>query len=56
MYHDSIAAILCPLKTGMMCPVICQCLDGHFQRVIYDLAMYIANYLEQVYLAGVVQN
>jgi len=56
MYHDSIAAILSPLKTSMLHPVIRRCPDGHFHRVIYDLAAYIADYPEQVYLAGVVQN
>jgi hypothetical protein len=56
MYHDSIAAILSPLKTGMTRPVIRRCPDGHFRRVIYDLAAYIADYPEQVYLTGVVQN
>jgi hypothetical protein len=56
MYHNSIAAILSPLKTGMTRPVIRRCPDGHFRRVIYDLAAYIADYPEQVYLTGVVQN
>lgn len=36
-------------------PVILRCPDGHLRRVIYDLAAYIADYPEQVYLAGVVQ-
>jgi Plavaka transposase len=30
MYHDSIATVLSPLKSGMIIPVICQCPDGHF--------------------------
>jgi len=29
--------------------------DGHFRRVIYGLGPYIADYPEQVLLAGVVQ-
>lgn len=56
MYHDTICAILSPLKPGMKTPVIRRCSDGHFHRVIYDLAAYIADYPEQVYLAGTVQN
>lgn len=56
MYHDSIAAILNPLKSAMKTPVIRRCPDGHFRRVIYGLAAYIADYPEQVYLSGIVQN
>ncbi|KAF8952643.1 hypothetical protein BDZ97DRAFT_1681013 [Flammula alnicola] len=56
MYHSSIEAILQSLKPGMTTPVVRRCPDGHFRRVIYDLAAYIADYPEQVYLAGVVQN
>ena len=56
MYHDSIAAVLSPLKSGMIIPMICRCPDGHFRCVKYDLASYIADYPEQVYLAGVVQH
>ena len=55
MYHDTIAAILSPLKSGMIVPVICCCPDGHFRQVIYDLASYIADYPKQIYLAAVVQ-
>jgi hypothetical protein len=47
MYHDTIAAILSPLKTAMTRPVVRWCPDGHFRRVIYDLAAYIADYPEQ---------
>lgn len=56
LYHDSIAAILNPLKPGMEHPVIRRCPDGHYRRVIFDLAAYIADYPEQVYLSGIVQN
>jgi hypothetical protein len=55
MYHDTIATILGPLKSAMKTPVIRRCPDGHFRRVIYDLAAYIADYPEQVYLTGIVQ-
>jgi len=30
--------------------------DGHFRRVIYGLGPYIADYPEQVFLSGIVQN
>ncbi|EDR05785.1 uncharacterized protein LACBIDRAFT_302506 [Laccaria bicolor S238N-H82] len=56
LYHDSIAAILKTFRPGMIKPVVCHCPDGHFRRVIYDLAAYIADYPEQVYLARIVQN
>ncbi|KAF8990356.1 hypothetical protein BDZ89DRAFT_1097602 [Hymenopellis radicata] len=35
-------------------PVVRLCPDGHYRRVIYDLGGYIADYPEQVLLAGVV--
>src|SRR5258707_15481893 len=55
MYHDTIATILSPLKSRMIVPVIHRCPDGHFRRVIYDLASYIADYPDQIYLVAVVQ-
>jgi hypothetical protein len=39
-----------------MTPVVRRCPDGHYHRVIYDLAAFIADYPEQVMLAGIVQN
>ncbi|KAJ3791358.1 hypothetical protein GGU11DRAFT_751978 [Lentinula aff. detonsa] len=55
LYHSSIAAILRSLTPGMTIPVIHRCPDGHYRHVIYDLAAFIADYPEQVLLAGVVQ-
>ncbi|KAJ3999966.1 hypothetical protein F5050DRAFT_1563996 [Lentinula boryana] len=55
LYHSSIAAILHSLTPGMTIPVIRRCPDGHYRHVIYDLAAFIADYPEQVLLAGVVQ-
>ena len=49
-------AILSTLHPGMITPVVRQCPDGHFRRVIYDLAAYIADYPEQLLLTGIVQN
>ncbi|KAF5328289.1 hypothetical protein D9758_018165 [Tetrapyrgos nigripes] len=54
LYHSSLNSILRPLKQGMAKPVIRRCPDGHFRRVIYDLASYIADYPEQVLLSGIV--
>ncbi|TFK58882.1 hypothetical protein BDN72DRAFT_781471 [Pluteus cervinus] len=54
LYHSTIAAILSSLKPGMTKPVVRRCPDGHFRRVIYDLGAYIADYPEQVVLAGIV--
>ncbi|KAF8814457.1 hypothetical protein BYT27DRAFT_7219837 [Phlegmacium glaucopus] len=54
MYHATLATILKPLHPGMTEPVICCCPDGHHRRIIYDLAAFIADYPEQVTLAGTV--
>jgi hypothetical protein len=55
LYHASIAAILRSLHSGFTVPVVRRCPDGHFRRVVYDLIAFIADYPEQVMLAGVVQ-
>ncbi|KAF8200370.1 hypothetical protein BJ912DRAFT_1020063 [Pholiota molesta] len=39
----------------MTTPEVVHCPDGHFRKVIYSLGPYIADYPEQVWLAGVVQ-
>lgn len=54
IYHSSLSAIFHPMAHAMVHPVILQCPDGHFRRVIFDLAAYIADYPEQVSLAGIV--
>ncbi|KAF8799694.1 hypothetical protein BYT27DRAFT_7227703 [Phlegmacium glaucopus] len=54
MYHATLATILKPLRPGMTEPVICRCPDGHHRRIIYDLAAFIADYPEEVALAGTV--
>jgi len=56
LYHASLSAILSSLKPGMKKPVVRRCPDGHFRRVIYDFGPFIADYPEQVMLAGIVQN
>ncbi|KAF5378335.1 hypothetical protein D9615_008783 [Tricholomella constricta] len=56
LYHASLSTILRTLRPGMTTPVVRRCPDGHFRRIIYDLAAYIADYPEQVLLGGTVQN
>ncbi|THU77673.1 hypothetical protein K435DRAFT_824275 [Dendrothele bispora CBS 962.96] len=56
LYHASITAILQSLKPAMSTPIVRRCPDGYYRRVMYDLAAYIADYPEQVYLAGTVQD
>ena len=55
MYHMCLARIFAPLQSGMMVPEVVRCPDGHFRRAIYSLGPYIADYPEQVWLAGIVQ-
>ncbi|KAF5362702.1 hypothetical protein D9758_011703 [Tetrapyrgos nigripes] len=55
LYHSSIAAILRSLRPAMTEPVLRQCPDGYFRRVIFELAAFIADYPEQVLLSGIVQ-
>ena len=35
---------------------VVKCPDGHFRRAIFSLGPYIADYPEQVWLAGIVSN
>ncbi|KAJ7808353.1 hypothetical protein B0H13DRAFT_2385878 [Mycena leptocephala] len=55
-YHASLAAVLSSLKPGMKKPIVRCCPDGHFRCAIYDFGPFIADYPEQVLLAGIVQN
>jgi hypothetical protein len=48
MYHACLAQVFEPLKAGMSIPEVVKCPDGHFQRIIYGLGPYIADYPEQV--------
>ncbi|KAH7912047.1 hypothetical protein BJ138DRAFT_1135015 [Hygrophoropsis aurantiaca] len=56
LFHSSLSTILGSLRPGMTTPEIVRFGDGHFRRVIYSLGPYIADYEEQVLLAGVVRN
>ncbi|KAH9965083.1 hypothetical protein BJV74DRAFT_911363 [Russula compacta] len=44
-----------PLKDRMTTPEVVKCPDGHFRCAIYGLVPYIADYPEQVWLAGIIQ-
>jgi hypothetical protein len=45
-----------PLKPYMEAYKVVKCPDGHFRRAIFGLGPYIADYPEQVWLAGIVSN
>lgn len=55
LYHASLAKIYEPLREGMSIPQVMLCPDGHYRRVIFELGPFIADYPEQVMLAGIVQ-
>ncbi|KAK7462238.1 hypothetical protein VKT23_007843 [Stygiomarasmius scandens] len=56
MYHACLSMALQPLKPGMTSYEVVKCPDDHFRRAIYEIGPYIADYPEQVLLAGIVQN
>ncbi|KAJ2915204.1 hypothetical protein MD484_g5208, partial [Candolleomyces efflorescens] len=56
LYHTCIARIFAPLKPGMTKPEIVRFPDGHFRRAVYGIGPVIADYPEQVWLSGIVQN
>lgn len=55
LYHASLTHILEPLRQGMTTPQVMLCPDGHYRRVIFEIGPFIADYPEQVMLAGIVQ-
>ncbi|KAH8981846.1 hypothetical protein EDB86DRAFT_2834668 [Lactarius hatsudake] len=55
LFHGLIAKILQPLHTAMTIPELVQFGDGHYQRIVYGLGPYIADYEEQVLLACIVR-
>ncbi|KAH9008005.1 hypothetical protein EDB84DRAFT_1591273 [Lactarius hengduanensis] len=55
LYHSSISAILESLRPAMTTPVVRRCPDGHYRRVVFNIGPFIADYPEQIMLAGVVQ-
>jgi hypothetical protein len=56
LYHACLARIFEPLRQFMEKPDIIMCPDGHFRRAIYSIGPFIADYPEQVWLTGIVQN
>jgi hypothetical protein len=56
LFHACLAYIYSPLKLAMTTPEVVMCPDGHFCCAIYSIGTYIADYPEQVWLTGTVQN
>ncbi|KAH9038881.1 hypothetical protein EDB85DRAFT_1860083 [Lactarius pseudohatsudake] len=54
LYHRCLELIFDPLRKYMMMLTVVKCPDGHFCHVVFSLGPYIAEYLEHVYLAGIV--
>ncbi|KAF9526776.1 hypothetical protein CPB83DRAFT_870277 [Crepidotus variabilis] len=54
LYHACLEFIFRPLRQYMSSPKTVKCPDGQYQRAIFGLVPYIADYPEQVYLSGVV--
>ncbi|KAG1883500.1 hypothetical protein F4604DRAFT_1677803 [Suillus subluteus] len=54
LFHYSLAKIFESIKPNMTTPDIVCYPDGHYQRVIYGLGPYIADYPEQALLSGIV--
>lgn len=54
LIHESLRTILDPLRQYMTSFDVVMCPDGHYRRAVYVLGPYIADYPEQVLLAGVV--
>ena len=52
--HESIKSILSPLRPFMSKPDVVMCPDGLYRRAVHVLGPYIADYPEQVILAGIV--
>ena len=55
LFHTSITHILSSLRPAISMPEVVMCADGLYRCVVYGLGPYIANYLEQVLISGVVQ-
>lgn len=54
LFHTSLAYIFESLRPFTMAPDLVKCADGYYQKVIYGIGPYIADYPEQVLLAGIV--
>ena len=56
LYHKCLQVVFSPLKPYMDKSKVVKCPDGHFCHTIFSLGPYIADYPEQVWLAGIVSN
>ncbi|KAI9449318.1 hypothetical protein BJY52DRAFT_1206403 [Lactarius psammicola] len=56
LYHNCLEVIFEPLRCYMTTPTVVKCPDGQFRHAIFRLGPYIADYPEQVWLAGIVSN
>ena len=54
LFHGCLKKILKSLKKYMTKWDVVRCADNHFRRVIYGIGPYIADYPEQVLIAGIV--
>ena len=55
LFHSSLTAALETMHPAMLKPEVTLCADGHYQRAIYSIGPYIADYPEQALLACIVQ-
>ncbi|KAF9471433.1 hypothetical protein BDN70DRAFT_820001, partial [Pholiota conissans] len=56
LYHKCLECVFSPFKLYMETPKVVKGPDGHYRRAIFSLGPYIADYPEQVWLAGIVSN
>jgi hypothetical protein len=56
LYHACLELVFGAIKPYMERPKVVRCPDGHFRRAVFSIGPYIADYPEQVWLAGVVQD
>lgn len=54
LFHTSLTYIFERLQPYMSEPEVVKCADGQYRKAIYGLGPYIADYPEQVLLAGIV--
>ncbi|KAG2135989.1 hypothetical protein DEU56DRAFT_871547 [Suillus clintonianus] len=55
LFHTALVRILESIRPAMTTPEVARCADGHYRCVIYGIGPYIADYEEQVVLAGIVR-
>ncbi|TFK63944.1 hypothetical protein BDN72DRAFT_291432 [Pluteus cervinus] len=55
LYHTCFEKIFLPLEPGMTTPELIRCPDHHLRRGIYNLGPHVMDYIEQVWMAAIVQ-